>query len=102
MLHGYGQTPEDLGAAIIFISNWMNNPGDSASSPAKAILVYVDGRCRVPTTARPSASAATFFGDSPRDGGPRTRLVARADGRNRHALPHDGADRGHLAGVTRS
>jgi hypothetical protein len=70
MLHGYGQTPEDLGAAIIFINNWMNNPG--ASRLPKAILVYVDGRCRV-TTARPSASAA-------RQRGGTREVVARADG----------------------
>ena len=47
MLHGYGQTPEDLGAAIVFVGNWMNNANDSmASRLPKAILVYVDGRCR--------------------------------------------------------
>ena len=28
MMHGYGQTPEDLGAAIIFIGNWMNSGAD--------------------------------------------------------------------------
>ncbi|MBK6517044.1 MAG: hypothetical protein IPG04_23730 [Polyangiaceae bacterium] len=70
MLHGYGQTPEDLGAAIIFINNWMNNPGESASSRMpKAILVYVDGRCRTDDDGKAECIRGNFFTDSARDGG---------------------------------
>lgn len=69
MLHGYGQTPEDLGAAIIFISNWMNNPGESASSRMpKAILVYVDGRCRT-DNGKAECIRGNFFTDSAREDG---------------------------------
>ncbi len=67
LLHGYGQTPEDLGAAIVFISNWMNNPGDSMSSRMpKAILVYVDGRCRDGDDAVAECIRGNFFTDSAR------------------------------------
>ncbi len=70
MLHGYGQTPEDLGAAIIFINNWMNNPGDSMSSRMpKAILVYVDGRCRVSPEGKAECIRGNFFIDSGREEG---------------------------------
>jgi hypothetical protein len=58
MLHGYGQTPEDLGAAIIFIRNWMNNPATArAASPRRSSSTST--AAAAPTTARPSASAAT-------------------------------------------
>lgn len=70
MLHGYGQTPEDLGAAIIFVSNWMNNAGDSMSSRMpKAILVYVDGRCRTSDGGQAECIRGNFFTDSARDDG---------------------------------
>ncbi|NUP07327.1 MAG: hypothetical protein HOW73_14850 [Polyangiaceae bacterium] len=70
MLHGYGQTPEDLGAAIIFINNWMNNPADGMSSRMpKAILVYVDGRCRTGDDGKAECIRGNFFTDSGRDGG---------------------------------
>ncbi|MEZ4300421.1 MAG: hypothetical protein R3B70_36085 [Polyangiaceae bacterium] len=70
MLHGYGQTPEDLGAAIIFLRNWMNNPIDGAESRLpKAILVYVDGRCRVGKDGKAECIRGTFFTDSARQGG---------------------------------
>ena len=69
MLHGYGQTPEDLEAAIIFLRNWMNNPIDGADSRLpKAILVYVDGRCRV-TDGKAECIRGTFFTDSVRETG---------------------------------
>ncbi len=65
VLHGYGQTPEDLEAVIVLASNWMNNSLDSSGSRlAKAILVYVDGRCRV-QDGTPECLRGTFFGDSP-------------------------------------
>lgn len=70
MLHGYGQTPEDLGAAIIFFKNWMNNPGDSMSSRLpKAILVYVDGRCRTGADGKAECIRGNFFTDSAREDG---------------------------------
>lgn len=70
MLHGYGQAPDDLQAAIIFLRNWMNSPTESgASRLPKAILVYVDGRCRVGPTGAPECLRGTFFADSPREEG---------------------------------
>jgi len=70
MLHGYGQTPEDLGAAIIFINNWMNNPGDSMTSRMpKSLLVYVDGRCRTDENGKAECIRGNFFTDSAREGG---------------------------------
>jgi hypothetical protein len=70
MLHGYGQTPEDLLAAIAFLSNWMNGSTDSqASRLPKAIMVYVDGRCR-PQDGKAECIRGTFFTDSARPDGP--------------------------------
>lgn len=70
MLHGYGQTPEDLGAAVVLLQNWMNNPLDSAENRLpKAILVYVDGRCRVGANGKPECIRGTFFTDSAREDG---------------------------------
>lgn len=70
MLHGYGQTPEDLGAAIVFLRNWMNNPIDGAESRLpKAILVYVDGRCRTGADGKAECLRGTFFTDSVRTDG---------------------------------
>jgi hypothetical protein len=70
LLHGYGMTPEDLGAAIVFIQNWMNNPADSISTRMpKAILVYVDGRCRTSPGGKAECVRGNFFTDSGRPGG---------------------------------
>lgn len=70
MLHGYGQTPEDLGAAILFIGNWMNSSLDSqAHRLPKAILVYVDGRCRTNDAGEAECIRGNFFTDSGREGG---------------------------------
>ncbi|NUO54173.1 MAG: hypothetical protein HOV80_35445 [Polyangiaceae bacterium] len=70
LLHGYGMTPEDLGAAIIFVSNWMNNGADSISTRLpKAIIVYVDGRCRVAANGQAECIRGNFFNDSGRPGG---------------------------------
>ncbi len=70
MLHGYGQTPEDLGAAIVFVGNWMNNSNDSMPSRLpKALLVYVDGRCRTGADGKAECQRGSFFTDSARDGG---------------------------------
>ncbi len=70
LLHGYGQTPEDLGAAILFLSNWMNSPTDStATRLPKAIVVYVDGRCRTDDEGTAECIRGQFYTDSPRAGG---------------------------------
>ena len=70
LLHGYGMTPQDLGAAILFLSNWMNSAGDSSASRLpKAIVVYVDGRCRIGKTGTPECIRGNFFTDSVRDDG---------------------------------
>ncbi len=67
MLHGYGQTPEDLAAAIVFLKNWMNAPNEGAASRLpKAILVYVDGRCRLGPTGKAECIRGGFYADSPR------------------------------------
>lgn len=72
LLHGYGQTPEDLKAAIIFLKNWMNFPTDShATRLPKAIMVYVDGRCR-PGKDEAECIRGTFYTDSVREHGPKT------------------------------
>lgn len=64
MLHGYGQSPEDLEAAVALTKNWMNSPLDSSASRLpKAIIVYVDGRCRV-ANGKPECLRGTFFADS--------------------------------------
>lgn len=71
LLHGYGQTPEDLKAAIVFLSNWMNFPGDSSATRLpKAIMVYVDGRCR-PGPDEAECIRGTFYTDSVREKGPK-------------------------------
>ncbi|MBN4050344.1 hypothetical protein JYT28_01160, partial [Desulfobulbus sp. AH-315-M07] len=75
LLHGYGQTPEDLQAAILFLANWMNGETDSQYSRlSKAILVYVDGRCRVQSGGVAPDQAecirGTFFMNSLRPDGP--------------------------------
>lgn len=70
MLHGYGQSPEDLAAAAVLVRSWMNSPQDSgASRLTKAILVYVDGRCRIGAGGKPECLQGTFFADSPRADG---------------------------------
>ncbi len=71
LLHGYGQTPEDLKAAIIFLANWMNFGGDSrATRLPKAIMVYVDGRCR-PGKEEAECIRGTFYTNSVRKNGPK-------------------------------
>jgi hypothetical protein len=70
LLHGYGMTPEDLQLAIVFLANWMNGNTDSqASRLAKAIIVYVDGRCREGDNGA-ECIRGTFFADSLRPDGP--------------------------------
>ncbi len=70
LLHGYGQTPEDLGAAIVFLRNWMNSSADSSASRLpKSIIVYVDGRCRIGPSGDPECIRGTFFTESVRPNG---------------------------------
>jgi hypothetical protein len=70
LLHGYGQSPQDLEATIVLLQNWMN---DSLLSGArrlpKAIIVYVDGRCRIGPTGQAECIRGTFFADSVRKDG---------------------------------
>jgi hypothetical protein len=69
MMHGYGQTPEDLGAAITFIGNWMNSGADSVETRlSKAIMVYVDGRCRIDGSGQSECLNGTFYVDGPGGG----------------------------------
>ena len=75
VLHGYGMTPEDLQAAIIFLANWMNGPTASqASRPGQAVLVYAHRRRRGQDTDDPAGPAerylGTFYADSPSASGP--------------------------------
>jgi hypothetical protein len=70
LLHGYGQGPEDLEATIILLRNFMNDPRISASRRLpKAIIVYVDGRCRTNPDGSAECIRGTFFTDSVRKGG---------------------------------
>ena len=74
MLHGYGQTPEDLKASLLFLQNWMNSSADSSVTRLpKAILVFVDGRCRpgTGTDGESECVRGTFFTDSVRANGPK-------------------------------
>ncbi len=72
MLHGYGQTPEDLSSTIVLLSNWMNGPlASQATRLPKAILVYVDGRCRDGADGQPECIRGSFFADSAREQGPK-------------------------------
>jgi hypothetical protein len=66
LLHGYGQQPTDLEAAIVLLQNWMNSSLNSgASRLPKAIVVYVDGRCRLNANGTSECIQGTFFGDAP-------------------------------------
>jgi hypothetical protein len=70
MLHGYGMDPSGLSAAVVLVERWMNSPlYSSATRLPKAILVYVDGRCRFSTTGEPECYRGSFYADSPRKGG---------------------------------
>jgi hypothetical protein len=66
LLHGYGQEPQDLVAATPVLRTWMNSTTDGMESRLpKAILVYVDGRCRMGPSGKPECIRGTFFADSP-------------------------------------
>lgn len=73
LLHGYGQEPQDLVAATALLRTWMNAPTDSMESRLpKAILVYVDGRCRIGPDGKAECIRGTFFGQSPLQSGAKT------------------------------
>jgi len=66
ILHGYGQEPDGLAALGGIIRTFMNQPADSMESRMpKAILVFVDGRCRVGPDGKAECIRGTFFGQSP-------------------------------------
>ncbi len=74
VLHGYGQDPRDLEALALITNNFMNDGQRSYYSRLpKFIVVYVDGRCRVPEddkgniTGAPECYQGTFYLDSPRN-----------------------------------
>lgn len=70
VLHGYGQEPQDLTAAFAVVRTWMNSSTDSmASRLPKAIIVYVDGRCRPGADGKAECIQGTLFADSARQGG---------------------------------
>jgi len=68
-LHGYGQTPDGLSAAALVSTAYMNDPLRSeATRLGKAILVYVDGRCRYSSDnpAQPECIEGSFYLNSSR------------------------------------
>lgn len=74
VLHGYGQDPRDLEALALITNNFMNDGQRSYNSRLpKFIVVYVDGRCRLPeddkgnVTGVPECYQGTFYLDSPRN-----------------------------------
>jgi len=70
MLHGYGQEPQDLAAAGAVLQIWMNNGLEGAASRLpKAIVVYVDGRCRQSAAGTAECLQGTFYADSVRADG---------------------------------
>jgi len=67
LLHGYGQSPQDLEPTIVLLQNFMNDPSRSATDRLmKAIIVYVDGRCRTNADGTSECLQGDFFGDSAR------------------------------------
>jgi hypothetical protein len=73
VLHGYEQAPADIETLVAATNVFgaMNDPAkSSATRLAKAIFVYVDGRCQVQPDGRPECIRGTFWLDSSRpDGG---------------------------------
>jgi hypothetical protein len=68
-LHGYGQTPDGLTAAALVSTAYMNDPNRSeATRLGKAILVYVDGRCRYSSDSppQPECIEGSFYLNSDR------------------------------------
>jgi len=70
LLHGYGQSPEDFEALVLFLKQWMNGSMKSmASRMPKVIFVFADGRCRIGATGKPECISGTFYAESPRKDG---------------------------------
>jgi hypothetical protein len=78
VLHGYGQTPDQLEALQLISNNFMNDGTQSYESRlGKFIAVYVDGRCREGTSnidagtpvGQPECIQGGFYLDSVRPGG---------------------------------
>lgn len=66
VLHGYGQEPDSLAAVGGVLRTFMNQSADGMHSRMpKAILVFVDGRCRVGPDGKAECIRGTFFGQSP-------------------------------------
>lgn len=97
LLHGYGQGPEDLEATIVLLQNWMNDPLlSSARRLPKAIIVYVDGRCRTNAQGEAECIRGSFFADSVRTSGAQdetwwTELMSYVDTTYR-TLPEETVD----------
>ena len=69
-LHGYGQEPDGLSAAASILRTFMNQSADGMETRMpKAILVFVDGRCRVGPSGKAECIRGTFFGQSPLEQG---------------------------------
>jgi hypothetical protein len=70
--HGYGQTAADLEPTVDAVRALMNDPAAStADRLAKAIVVYVDGRCRTGADGVTGECLRdSYFVDSPRASGP--------------------------------
>lgn len=74
VMHGYGQDPRDLEALALITNNFMNDGQRSyADRLPKFIVVYLDGRCRLPEdangtpTGAPECYQGTFYQDSARN-----------------------------------
>lgn len=97
LLHGYGQGPEDLEATVVLLRNWTNNPQFGAARRLpKAIIVYVDGRCRTHEDGTAECIRGTFFADSPRKNGAQDdawwlELMSYVD-KNYRTLPSESVD----------
>ncbi|EYF00694.1 hypothetical protein [Chondromyces apiculatus] len=71
LMHGYGQEPQDLAAAGLILQAFMNDGQVSEKTRLpKAIVVYVDGRCRENAAGKAECLQGTFYGDSARPDGP--------------------------------
>jgi hypothetical protein len=70
VLHGYEQRIGQLEAAMSAVTARMNAPlASEATRLPRAIVVYVDGRCRPNATGEAECYRGTFFADSPRASG---------------------------------
>jgi len=66
ILHGYGQEPDSLAPVGGVLRAFMNQSADSMETRMpKAILVFVDGRCRIGPDGKAECIRGTFFGQSP-------------------------------------